>query len=160
MTRHVSRKNQMSVLGLRAAALLAAVVAGTGCAESIGDIDRTQPDLIAKKHFDGQWFLRETIVDVQRTVVSDFELGRGSSRRAFIERMTRLVVIGGQPPAELTNAVMTGPAGPPRVPAGNACRDGEAQGANGHLQSPWGGWRCCWVGVSGQAGMSLACAAI
>ncbi|HKU38389.1 MAG TPA: NlpC/P60 family protein [Polyangiales bacterium] len=69
---------------------------------------------------------RETIVDVQRTVVSDFELGRGSSRKAFLERMTRLIVLGEQPPAELASAVLPGPSNPPRVPAGNACRDGEA----------------------------------
>ncbi|HKP64648.1 MAG TPA: NlpC/P60 family protein [Polyangiales bacterium] len=69
---------------------------------------------------------RETIVDVQRTVVSDFELGRGSSRKSFLERMTRLVVIGGEPPAELANTVVPGPTSPPRIPAGNACRDGEA----------------------------------
>ena len=38
---------------------------GTGCAQSIGDIDRTQPDLVSKEHFkDSQWFLRETVVDV------------------------------------------------------------------------------------------------
>jgi hypothetical protein len=40
----------------------------TGCAQSIGDIDRTQPDLVSKEHFEnGQWFLRETVVDVPST---------------------------------------------------------------------------------------------
>jgi uncharacterized protein DUF4953 len=66
MMRSVSRSLK-SVLGLRAAALLGAVVSGTGCAQSVGDIDRTQPDLISKDHFDGQWFIRETVVDVPST---------------------------------------------------------------------------------------------
>ena len=66
MIRCVGRSLDSSVLGLKAAALLGALVTGTGCAQSIGDIDRTQPDLISKDHFEeGQWFLRETVVDVQ-----------------------------------------------------------------------------------------------
>jgi len=68
MIRSVGRSLDSSVLGFKAAALLGALVTGTGCAQSIGDIDRTQPDLIAKEHFDeGQWFLRETVVDVPPT---------------------------------------------------------------------------------------------
>jgi hypothetical protein len=68
MTRCVGRSLNSSVLGLKAAALLGALVTSTGCAQSIGDIDRTQPDLIAKEHFEeGQWFLRETVVDVPPT---------------------------------------------------------------------------------------------
>jgi len=66
---------------------------------------------------------RETIVDVQRTVVSDFELGRGSSRRSFLERMTRLVVLGSEPPAELASFVPPRPGNPPKLPASGACRD-------------------------------------
>lgn len=73
MMRSESRSHFHSVLGLRAAALLAAVVSGAGCAQSIGDIDRTQPDLIAKEHFqNGQWFLRETVVDVPPTSPAAF----------------------------------------------------------------------------------------
>ena len=68
MTRCVSRRVDSGVLGLRAAALLGALAMGTGCAQSIGDIDRTQPDLVSKEHFrDSQWFLRETVVDVPPT---------------------------------------------------------------------------------------------
>jgi hypothetical protein len=68
MTRCVSRSLNSGVLGLRAAALLGALAMGTGCAQSIGDIDRTQPDLVSKDHFkDSQWFLRETVVDVPPT---------------------------------------------------------------------------------------------
>lgn len=68
MTRCVSRSINPGVLGLRAAALLGALAMGTGCAQSVGDIDRTQPDLVDKDHFiDGQWFIRETVVDVPPT---------------------------------------------------------------------------------------------
>lgn len=78
MTRCVSRSANFSVLGLRAAALIAAVVSGTGCAESIGDIDRTQPDLIAKENFQGQWFIRESVVDVPPTSPASFVGENGS----------------------------------------------------------------------------------
>ncbi len=43
-----------------------------GCAQSVGDIDRTQPDLIAKDHFQGQWFVRETVVNVPPTSPAAF----------------------------------------------------------------------------------------
>jgi len=72
MTRVVSRTRHISVLGMQAAALIAVAVVGTGCADSIGDIDRTQPGLIAKKNFEGQWFLRETVVDVPETSPASF----------------------------------------------------------------------------------------
>lgn len=68
MTRSVSRSLNSGVLGLPAAALLGALALGTGCAQSVGDIDRTQPDLVDKKHFmEGQWFIRETVIDVPPT---------------------------------------------------------------------------------------------
>lgn len=51
----------------------------------------------------------ETMQRVNRTTVTALDLGRGSSRRAFIERITQLVVFG--PPAQasaLTNGVPGG----------------------------------------------------
>lgn len=37
-----------------------------GCAppETVGDIDRTQANLVAKSHFEGQWYYRPVVVDV------------------------------------------------------------------------------------------------
>lgn len=68
----------------------------------------------------------ESVVDVQRTVVSDLEPGRGSSRKSFVERMTRLVVFGAQPPEALRPALGGRPAPPPVAPlAGTACNDGD-----------------------------------
>ncbi len=39
----------------------------------------------------------ETLFLVQRIAVTDLELGRGSSRRSFIERLTRIIVFGKSP---------------------------------------------------------------
>ena len=73
MPRSQRRSLKSSVLGLRSAALVAAAVSAAGCAQSVGDIDRTQPDLIAKEHFEnGQWFIRETVVDVPPTSPAAF----------------------------------------------------------------------------------------
>lgn len=67
---------------------------------------------------------RETVVDVQRTVVSGLELGRGSSRTSLLERISRLVVFGGGPaPSELAKFLVPGPSEPPKLPAANSCRD-------------------------------------
>lgn len=35
-----------------------------GCAESVEDIDRTQPNLLSKDMFDGEWYFARTVVDV------------------------------------------------------------------------------------------------
>lgn len=43
----------------------------------------------------------ETLFEVDQVTVSDLELGRGSSRTAFIERLTRITVVGGTPGIEL-----------------------------------------------------------
>lgn len=66
---------------------------------------------------------KDSLVDVQRTVISDLELGRGSARRSLLERTTRLIVFGGQPPAELAGSVLTRPEPPPAPPSASTCRD-------------------------------------
>lgn len=43
---------------------LGATVGLTGCAQSVGDIDRTQPNKLVKSEFDGVWYLRHTVTDV------------------------------------------------------------------------------------------------
>lgn len=35
-----------------------------GCAQQVGDIDRTQPDKINKQQLEGQWYVRHTLVEV------------------------------------------------------------------------------------------------
>jgi hypothetical protein len=68
----------------------------------------------------------ETVVDVQRVVVSSLDLGRNTSRTSFLERMTRLVVFGGKPAPELEAFSTTGPSEPPLSPrADETCQDSE-----------------------------------
>ena len=43
---------------------LVLVLAVAGCAQSVGEIDRTQPNLIPKSQFDGVWYYQRTVVDV------------------------------------------------------------------------------------------------
>jgi len=44
--------------------LSCAALAGAGCANQVGLIDRTQAGLLRKSLFDGEWFLRRTVVEV------------------------------------------------------------------------------------------------
>ncbi len=66
----------------------------------------------------------ESVVSVQRTVVSTLDVGRGSSRTAFLERLDRLVVFARQPPPELSAYLLPRPqpsAAPPALAA--QCKD-------------------------------------
>jgi cell wall-associated NlpC family hydrolase len=67
----------------------------------------------------------ETVVRVENIGVSNLELGRGTSRRALIERITRVTVIGGAPGLELAGVAQQRPAPEPKIPADRACRDSE-----------------------------------
>lgn len=58
----------------------------------------------------------ETVVRVQRVVVSDLELGRGSSRRSLLERLTRLVVFAKEPGPELSDIAIQRLAVKPVIP--------------------------------------------
>jgi len=53
-------------------ALALALVAATGCAESIGDVDRTQPNYLRKSDLDGEWYYLQTVVDVPPTSIFTF----------------------------------------------------------------------------------------
>lgn len=55
-----SRRKTLPVAGLLA--LMLAVFAG--CAQDIGDVDRTQPNALEKTDFDGEWYYQRTVVDV------------------------------------------------------------------------------------------------
>jgi hypothetical protein len=65
----------------------------------------------------------ETLFEVERVSVSDLNLGKGSSRRSFLERMTRLTVFG-KPPGHGLLAVSSfrAPVSPAAVPP-KQCRD-------------------------------------
>ena len=40
------------------------VIAAAGCAQRVPDLDRTQPNKIQKTVFDGEWYYRQTVVDL------------------------------------------------------------------------------------------------
>lgn len=63
----------------------------------------------------------ETLREVDRVTVSDLELGRGTSRTAFIERITRITVIGGTPGPELRGAATYRSASRARSPSADTC---------------------------------------
>jgi hypothetical protein len=65
------RRPGVSTSALSVASLFALTLSA-GCAQSIGDIDRTQPDLVDKSNFEGQWFIRQTVVDVPPTSSAAF----------------------------------------------------------------------------------------
>jgi cell wall-associated NlpC family hydrolase len=67
----------------------------------------------------------ETLVRVKNISVSNLELGRGTSRKALIERITRVTVIGGAPGLELAGVAQQRPAPEARIPADRACHDSE-----------------------------------
>lgn len=65
----------------------------------------------------------ETLRRVNRVSISDLELGRSTSRRAFVERIDRVVVIGGSPGPELAGVAALRPAMPVVPPSTERCDD-------------------------------------
>ncbi|MEM9191706.1 MAG: zinc-dependent metalloprotease [Myxococcota bacterium] len=53
-------------------ALVGALAVLSGCAQDVGEIDRTQPNLLPKAMFAGDWFVRQTVVDVPETSTFSF----------------------------------------------------------------------------------------
>ena len=67
----------------------------------------------------------ETLMTVDRLAVSDLELGRGTSRKAFIERISHITVLGQAPGMALQGSAEPRPAAPVDVP--KRCRDSQAK---------------------------------
>ncbi|MBX3274902.1 MAG: C40 family peptidase [Sandaracinaceae bacterium] len=65
----------------------------------------------------------ETLRRVDRVTVSDLSLGQGTSRRSFLERLERLVLLGQRVGPELIGTASARAAAPVDVPAGNRCTD-------------------------------------
>lgn len=68
----------------------------------------------------------ETLFTVNKVTVSDLELGRGSSRTAFIERLTRITVLGKAPDVSLRGAAQLRAPAPAQIPSDGTCRDSQA----------------------------------
>ncbi len=66
---------------------------------------------------------RETLMRVEKVAVSGLRLGEGSSRRALLERITSIAVIGRPPGPELAGVARMRPPAPARIPADRECRD-------------------------------------
>jgi hypothetical protein len=66
----------------------------------------------------------ETLISPNRVAVTTLDLGRGTSRRAFVERLTRIVVLGERRPAGLAGVALPRPAAPVAAPA--KCQDSRA----------------------------------
>lgn len=65
----------------------------------------------------------ETLFEVGRVTVSDLSLGKGTSRRSFLERITTLTVFGKPPGHELLALSRFRPPLPPELPPNAACED-------------------------------------
>ena len=65
----------------------------------------------------------ETLRTVDRVTVSDLSLGEGSTRTSFLERITRVTVLGKAPGVELMGAADLREAAPVEVPEPEQCRD-------------------------------------
>jgi hypothetical protein len=71
----------MSKLGM----VLVGVAYLAGCAEVPGDIDRTQPNKVAKKMFEGEWYFRQTVVDANSTAYTAFQGLEGQMEKIKFE---------------------------------------------------------------------------
>ncbi|MCA9603634.1 MAG: zinc-dependent metalloprotease [Myxococcales bacterium] len=68
----MNRKTSLTYRNVVGALVVASIAVLGGCAESVGDIDRTQPNLIHKSVFQGEWFVRQTVIDVPPTSYHSF----------------------------------------------------------------------------------------
>ncbi len=83
-------------------------MAAAGCAQQVADIDRTQPNKIRKSSFDGEWYFRQTVVDINGTGTSTFVANEGDANRiqfdfsetALIARRTHEDILGIDAPAD------------------------------------------------------------
>jgi len=63
-----------------------------GCAQEVGDIDRTQPNKLSKKVFEGEWYMRQTVVEVPGTGQVAFAGWEGDFERVRFDLREDLLV--------------------------------------------------------------------
>jgi hypothetical protein len=63
-----------------------------GCAEPVQDIDRTQPNKIKKNVFEGEWYYRQTVVDVNGTAMSSFVALEGDGERVKFQIAENMLI--------------------------------------------------------------------
>lgn len=80
----------------RMASILAPALLGAsliGCAQQVGDIDRTQPNKIEISAFEGEWYYQQTVVDINATALAAFPGLQGDLQRVrFYPEERQLVV--------------------------------------------------------------------
>jgi hypothetical protein len=80
----------------RLASVLAPALLGAsliGCAQQVGDIDRTQPNKIEVSAFEGEWYYQQTVVDINATALSAFPGLQGNLQRVrFFPEERQMVV--------------------------------------------------------------------
>ncbi len=83
--------NARRFLTLGAFALAGAAFAG--CAQQVGDIDRTSPNRLEKSALEGEWYMMNTVIDTSSLALSSFAGLQGNMERVFfqIEEDTLLV---------------------------------------------------------------------
>ena len=62
------------------------------CAEPVKDIDRTQPNKIRKTSFEGEWYFRQTVVDVNGTATSSFVAYEGDGERVKFQIAENMLI--------------------------------------------------------------------
>jgi len=62
------------------------------CAEPVKDIDRTQPNKIRKTAFEGEWYFRQTVVDVNGTATSSFVALEGDGERVKFQIAENMLI--------------------------------------------------------------------
>jgi hypothetical protein len=63
-----------------------------GCGEPVADIDRTQPNKIKKAAFDGEWYYRQTVVDINGTATSSFVALEGDGERVKFQVTENMLI--------------------------------------------------------------------
>ncbi len=63
-----------------------------GCAEPVADIDRTQPNKIKKTAFQGEWYYRQTVVDINGTATSSFVGLEGDGERVKFQVTENMLI--------------------------------------------------------------------
>lgn len=71
------------------------VIAGLlgACAQQVGDIDRTQPNRIEKSALDGEWYYRQTVVDVNGSATSTFVALQADMSRVVFDIEEQLLLV-------------------------------------------------------------------
>ncbi|NOY89977.1 MAG: hypothetical protein GXP55_02120 [Deltaproteobacteria bacterium] len=90
----------------------------------------------------------ETLRRVDRVAISDLSLGEGSSRGSFLERITRIVVLGRPPGPSLAGVASLRPAAAPPAPSDDACEDSSDDAIFRTPKRPWPGARLRVIATS------------